>query len=572
VEQAQPEISNEESSDYQNGEEWGGFFRILNTPVFTEFIHRPEKTIAFFTGNQFGKNVTIMKHYILRWMGEHPIESKNLRPHTKIRTYRFCTETLPNDPDASQANRNTVYPVLKAMIPHRLIKKDITTRSPIMTIADPIQGGPDFYVEFVSYGQELQSQAGVQRCSVYIDENCPYSFFEEQQPRLLASDGDIVIGMTPALGQVTWQYEHLYENARTIYRTPLVRARYKKRFDEDLPEIQHKSLDSDICVLMAATDDNPFYDFLVYEKNKEEENLILSGKHPLYKSLDEFKVITKDEYITSKLKILDDESEDVRRYGIFRQVSGRIFKDFDQNIHASLQIGKLFEDKGIPHIWVHARGIDYHEHVDWHVGFMALSPQDEAFIYDEVVMSPERNVTSQIAQVIASKSKDYKYLLSKIDPLAMKTQSNTGLSTVDDLNRMFAEFKKDGIGTGGWWTSWDTKSTRGREEIRKRLKNSRLCGVPFNNRQVVMGREIHLPTLWILPNCRIAIEYFKNWRLEEWTDRTKLETKEMKETPMQRYSHLPMVIEALMKEDSFRPKRGEHLIQPRHTALQYGRT
>jgi hypothetical protein len=46
----------------------------------------------------------------------------------------------------------------------------------------------------------------------------------------------------------------------------------------------------------------------------------------------------------------------------------------------------------------------------------------------------------------------------------------------------------------------------------------------------------------------------------------------MKETPMQRYSHLPMVIEALMKEDSFRPKRGEHLIQPRHTALQYGRT
>ena len=225
-----------------------------------------------------------------------------------------------------------------------------------------------------------------------------------------------------------------------------------------------------------------------------------------------------------------------------------------------------------PHIWVHARGIDYHEHVDWHVGFMALSPQDEAFIYDEVVMSPERNVTSQIAQVIASKSKDYKYLLSKIDPLAMKTQSNTGLSTVDDLNRLFAEFKKDGIGTGGWWTSWDTKSTRGREEIRKRLKNSRLCGVPFNNRQVVMGREIHLPTLWILPNCRIAIEYFKNWRLEEWTDRTKLETKEMKETPMQRYSHLPMVIEALMKEDSFRPKRGEHLIQPRHTALQYGRT
>ena len=560
-------------SELQNGEEWSELFRILTTPLFVEFMKRPEKIIVLFTGNQWGKNVNIMKSYIARFMGKHPVESKNLRPDTRIRTYRFCSETLPNDPDSSQANRNTIYPVLKSMIPKRLIKKDITQRSPIMTIADPCQGGPDFYVEFVSYGQELQSQAGVQRASVYIDENCPRSFFEEQLPRLLASDGDIVIGMTPALGQVTWQFEHLYEGARTIYRTPLVRERYKKRFNEDFPEIQNTGVDSDICVLMAATDDNPYYDELVFKKNQDEEKLVRLGKHPVYKSLGEFKkhIITKDEYIKSKLGILDEESEDVRRYGIFRQVSGRIFKDFDQGIHAGEHIGKLFEEKGVPHEWAHFRGIDYHPHVDWHFCALALSPHNECFIYAEVIKSPERYVNAQIAQEIASVCKDYKYILSKIDPLAETTQGNTGLTTVDDLNTLFSEFKREGIGTGGYWTSWDTKSTRGREEIKKRLKNSRLCGRPFNNRRVEMGRETYLPTLWILPHCKVTIDYLKNWRLEEWTNREKLETKEIKETPMQRYSHIPMVIEAIMKEPAFRPRVISNA-PPRHTALQYGRT
>jgi hypothetical protein len=554
--------------ELQQGEEWAGILSILTTPLFLQFMQRPEKIIGFFTGNQWGKNVNIMKHYVVRWLGKHPVEAKNLRPWTKIRTYRFCTENMPNDKDEEKASKNTIYPVLKEMIPKRMIKKDITQRSAIMTLFDP-QGGPDFYVEFVSYGQELQSQAGVQRASIYIDENCPLSFFEEQLPRLLASDGDIAIGMTPALGHVTWQYERIYEEAGTIIRTPLVVKRYKERFNENVPEIQHNAgKDRDICVFMAATDDNPSYDKLVYEKNSVEVKLVRAGKHPLYKSDADYKVITKDEYIRSKLKILDNEEEDVRRYGIFRQVAGRIFKDFDENIH---KLKDTAFPEGVPHNWTHSRGIDYHPHVDWHFGAIAISPQDEAFIYDELKISPEHFVTEQIGRMIAHKGKDYKYLLSKIDPLANETQTNTGLSTVDDLNRLFYEFKREGIGTGGYWTTWDTKGGRGREEIRKRLKNARICGKPFNNRQIHLGREVYLPTLWILPHCKISVEYMKNWRLDEWADRSKLDTKEMKESPTQRYSHMNMVWEALFKEQAFRARREGSVLQSRHTVEQYGR-
>ena len=86
-----------------------------------------------------------------------------------------------------------------------------------------------------------------------------------------------------------------------------------------------------------------------------------------------------------------------------------------------------------------------------------------------------------------------------------------------------------------------------------------------------MGKVVNVPTLWILSNCRVSIDYMKNWRLEEWTDRTKLETKEMKETPMQRYSHQNMVWEALFKEEGFKGRHTNTVLQPRNTAGQYGR-
>jgi hypothetical protein len=547
---------------------FSGFAEIVNTKVFYEFMHRPEKTIAFFTGNQWGKNVNIVRHYVMRLMGWHPIEAKNMRPSTKVRKLRFCAEKLPYDPEGGDSN--TVYPVFKRMWPRHLIRKDVTQRRPRLTLIDP-QGGPDIEIEFSSYGQDVQTQAGVQLWSVYIDENCTREFYSEQVPRLLAADGDIIIGMTPALGSVSWQFEEIYEKARVIYRTPRVCKRLKDRFGEDHEELEVTANDTDIAVFMAATDDNPYYDQLVKEKNERELALITAGRHPMYiRRAEDYTPVTKASYITEKLGFYDDESEDVRRYGIFRQVSGRIFKDFDTRIHV-IEPNRLFPD-GVPHQWVHGRGIDYHQSTPWHTTFIAISPQDEAFIYEESVLSPERYVTLQICREIAEKSKDYRYALNKVDPLAAQVQTNTGVSTIDDINRVFFELKRDGLGTGGYWTSWDTKSTRGREEVRKRIANSRKCGSPFNNRTIVNGRSVYLPTIWVLSNCRVTIDSLKNWRLEEWSDRSKLETKDPKETPMQKHSHICTAIECLFKEAGFRARAEDMRMEPqRKTAMQYGR-
>jgi len=169
-------------------------------------------------------------------------------------------------------------------------------------------------------------------------------------------------------------------------------------------------------------------------------------------------------------------------------------------------------------------------------------------------------ITFDIAREMCLMSKDYKYTINLVDPLANKTQSNTGLTVIEDLNRAFLMYKKENLGTGGYWQVWDTKSTRGRDEIRKRLMNSVKVGRPFNN--VVInkrGQKEFIPTLWILDNCRQTAKSLKNWRLEEWALNSANYTKDnKKEVPQQRWSHFCMVLECLFKHPAVRSKIDYH--------------
>lgn len=518
-------------------EDFSGYLEFIPTKVFYWLINCPCKIIALFTGNQFGKNETVIMDYYLRVWGKHPQKHKNIMPGDKVRTIRFASENLPGESDGEEV-KNTQYPVLKRRFNQSWIAKDITARNKVVQVwpqiprvlpnGDAVMQFPVNF-EFVSYGQTPQSQAGVQRRSVYIDESAPRSFFDEQIPRLLAADADMILSYTPIPGSQGWEFDEIFERARIIYRTEAVRRRIKERTGEDLPEIQYTNSTKDIAVIMAATDDNPIYAKLAEEKSRR------VGR-----------TITADEYITDMLGLIaDDDVIDARRYGLFRQLSGRIFKNFDERVHC-ISFEKYFPD-GIPYEWKHFRGIDWHESNNWAIGWIAVSPYDEIFVYQEFNPSPEKMVTMEIARVIINRSKDYKFELNLIDPLAGKVQPNTGLSSLEDLNRIFYAFKREGIGTGGWWQPYDTKSQKGRDEIRKRLQNAMLCGRPFNNEVKKDGITRRLPTLWICDTCPLTIQSLKNWRREEWGSRNALEYKDEKEVPQQKWSHFCTMLEGLLK-------------------------
>ena len=127
---------------------------------------------------------------------------------------RLASETLPGDKESTSADgtetaetKNTVYPELKKWMPPYLIKRDITFRNPAMVVEDIFAGmelngsrnkASDIVFDFVSYSQSIQAGAGVQRMSVFCDEEPPKDFWDEQIPRLLAEDGDMILGLTPA--------------------------------------------------------------------------------------------------------------------------------------------------------------------------------------------------------------------------------------------------------------------------------------------------------------------------------------------------------------------------------------
>jgi hypothetical protein len=504
-----------------------GFFSFKPNFIIKCLGSCDKKIKAVIKGNQAGGTSTVAYDYVRRIMGIHPMDKLNMKPDSPIRVIRFASETLPNESGSGGEVRNTIYPQIKKFLPNSLIMKDITLRRPVMTVRD-VQGGLPIQLEFVSYGQEVQSQAGVQRFSIYLDEESPQGFYEEQLPRLIAADGDLLMGVT-LTEKLTWMFDEVLERAGVIYNSDTIIKYMNEKYGRELTQVESTGRESNIAIIRAATDDNPTLDIKV---------------------------------INEIMSVYDDESTvESRRYGIPHQASGIIFKDFDAHTHV-ISRDKYFET-GLPQKWVHVRGIDFHEHTNWAILWVALSTQNEVFIYQEYNPSPDRMVTLQIAKQIALRSGEYTFYTNLIDPLSAKKQVNTGLSALDDINNIFREFRHEGLGTGGYWTTWDTKSARGRDEIKARLKNSKLCQRPFNNRLVSPeGRESFLPTLWVCDNCPETIYSFRNWRWDEWASKEAQITKDEKNKPQERHSHFPVTMECLLKHPAFNTARFRQTVLP----------
>ncbi len=317
----------------------------------------------------------------------------------------------------------------------------------------------------------------------------------------------------------SWSYDEIFERARVYIRTQAV-CDYLTTQDYKPEQIEWTDNKTPIAVIQAASDDNPTLSI---------------------------------EAIEEKMSIYEDpDIVATRRYGVHKQVKGRIFKGFEYPAHF-IEKNEYFPE-GIPIDWTHARGIDYHPQTNWACGCISLSPQNEAFIWKEYNPSPERFTTAEICRDFAVMTAGYKFILNLIDPLSEEIKKDK-ITIRDDINREFWELKKEGISLNSYWQCWDTKGEKGRDEIRKRLKNAKEVGRPFNNKRMKDGREIYLPTIWILNTCVLSAKSIKMWRWEEYTDTKMAMVKGDKNKPQQKWSHFNTVWEALFKHPAFKPRR-----------------
>lgn len=470
-------------------------------PMAQKFLNSTATTRVNIKGNQGGGTSTAMFDMTLRLMGLHPVDERN-RIEAPIRCISKC---LPKNEDDEE---NQQYVEFKKLCPPEHIKKDITFRTSNVVVSDP-KGGSDRKVEFMSKKQEIDAFMSVQRQSLYQDEEIEKNKWDENQMRLLTYSGDTALTLTPVRG-LDWTYDQIWCRAKRINRSKTICEKF------GFPAVEEFDRQSDIEIFCWATDDNPVLDKDSIERIFNEFDFELNA---------------------------DDLA--MRRYGIFRQVSGRIYKEFDQDIHA-ISWEKYWDAKLFSTFW-HYRIVDYHQAKPWYISWVSVSPEHEWFIWNEL---RERADTDEMREKIKEQSlvpENHEFNRRTLfDPLAKEIQSNTGRSMFDHISRGSMGLRMCEVA--------DTKNQQARNNIIRRLKNSLQCEQPFNNDNIessIPGDPRHqgyLPTLWFFDTCKGHIDHFRNWRTIEYKqEHTKAEKDEKR--IMQRWSDYCRNIEFLGATD-----------------------
>jgi hypothetical protein len=448
-----------------------GLLTVKPHPTMVSYLTSTAFIRCIFKGNQGGgTQATAGYDAPLRILGLHPVQERNDLADKPI---RFVSKVVPEDKDDEE---NQQYVCMRSVFePMGAIVKNITARNKIMHVKNMRGYGPPvFKAEFMASTQELDAFMSVQRSAYYQDEEIDKGKWNESVKRLMKAGGDVSVSVTPVKG-LDWMYDGLWCKAQKIVRSETI----CKKFGYPAVEILRSR--TGIECFQWATDDNPG-----------------------------LKIETIDEIFEN----FDDADElAMARYGVFRQVSGRIYKSFDKRVHV-LPFDDVFNEELFKTYWQY-RIIDFHPKKPWYVTFVAVTPTHEWFVWKELVASHDSKTTFELRDDIKSASifdEDDEYnRATLVDPLSTVEQGNTGKTTFDDLQTGEQGLRR--------MMTADTKGScvHGREHIKTRLRNSLLCGVPGNNFVNDVTKEearfgMYRPTIWILDNCRKHIEQIEGWR------------------------------------------------------------
>ena len=446
-------------------------FNFKMHPIAEKYLYSRAGTRIIIKGTQGGGTATAMFDAAMRVLGIHPDDPKNVIN----KPVRFVSKVVPNDHEDEE---NQQFVEFRALIPPELWTKKLTARSKIGKINRMVGGVID--VEFMASTQDLDAFMSVQRGAYYQDEEIDRIKWEECRMRLnkslSAGDyADTSLSMTPVRG-LDWSYDTLWKRASKIYRSKIICDKY------GYPELEENPNGSDIEAFCWATDDNP---------------------------------VMKKESIDNLFGDFDDDDElALRRYAVFRQVSGRIYKVFEERIHKQ-PFDKVFDTSLFRNYW-HYRIIDYHPSKPWYVSWVAVTPHHEWFVWNEMLANHDMKTIQELRDDIKSESlldEDEEFnRRTLIDPLAKVSKIKSSPSVFDEL----------GMGDLGLrrCMSADTKDRKTgkshRSQIKTRLKNSVICQVPGNNFFPNLPPDIryghYKPTIWFLDNCTGHIEHFRSWR------------------------------------------------------------
>jgi len=157
------------------------------------------KTRLYIGGNRSGKTVGGITEDIWFLMRKHPYRKL---PDVPIRGRIVCV-------DFNQGINQIIIPKLKQWLPPSLLingswDDSYNSDRKLLTLTNGST------CELMTYEQKLDAFAGTSRHFVHFDEEPPYQIYRECQMRLIDTDGDMWITMTPING-MTWIHDQIYE-------------------------------------------------------------------------------------------------------------------------------------------------------------------------------------------------------------------------------------------------------------------------------------------------------------------------------------------------------------------------
>lgn len=336
--------------DKWQANQFEAYSKYIQTWESKRFLNTTENLVGLFFGNQRGKGAMAVMGYLHRVMGTHPVPERNVnyiecynghkfnpftakqikdglcpkcaKPHRKAiklhergsKVICFAGDILPESAQPQTKNkykgeggvkevRCVQYMEFMKWIPPFLIKSLPSTRRPTVELFDP-WGGDDITFKFTTYKMGASGIRGQQFIAFWGDELGSEDYYEEVPPRLVIERGDILVTYTVTEEEKsTVLYDMIFDRARVFYRTKhVVEEYYKKVLNKDVEQIERNDSPYSIAVIQSSTNDNP--------------------------------VMTEEQVQAYLLNYADPEVRIMRQFCAWRQLSAKIFPQFDWSVHS----------------------------------------------------------------------------------------------------------------------------------------------------------------------------------------------------------------------------------------------
>lgn len=329
-------------------------------------------------------------------------------------------------------------------------------------------------IEFMSYDQDLDKFSGTSRHWIHMDEEPPSSIYGENLARLIDTNGDFWITMTPVDG-ITWIYEKLYE-----------------------PNIKLPEEDRTIGIIEISTFDNPH--------------------------------IKEQALRTFAQGIGDEEEIGTRLGGGFIQQGGRVYPNFDPTKGGTHVLAEPIEspkDMFPSSSWLWIMSLDSGIKNPTSVHWYAVNQYGFVIAFDE--WYKEGLVVKQhaqhIKQIIASHGRFPDILVA--DPSIKRRDASTGTSVQ-------LEFQKAGLS----FTLGNNDKRPGIDRVRTYFNPMLLsAGLGFEPHPLFPEANIEYPGIRISPKCEKLIWEGKLYRFKTYANKKLNDERNPYEEPNEKNDH-----------------------------------